>query len=395
MTRPLRLLMIGHSYVVALNRRLPHELARVGAGRWEVTAAAPTFVHGDLRPISLEHFPGEACRLVSVPAYLTRRPHVMLYGRSLRRLLREPWDMVHCWEEPYVVAGFQLARWTPRDVPFVFWTAQNLSKQYPPPFRWFERYCVGRCAGWQACGHTTVATLAPRGYSAKPHRVMPLGVDMEVFRPDAGAGAEVRRSLGWVESGPPVVGFLGRFAPEKGVWVLTAALDELRTPWRALFVGGGKLEGEIRAWADKYPDDRVRVVTGVPHDAVPPYLNAMDILAAPSQTTPQWREQLGRMLIEAMACGVAVVGSGSGEIPYVIGDAGWGCRRQTSRRGRRNWPTCWRAPRGERSWVCAAGRGRRRRSPGPSSPNNTSTSLTNFCTPPARRGPIHNSPTHL
>lgn len=322
MTRPLRLLTVGHSYVVALNRRLPHELARVGSGRWEITAAAPAFVHGDLRPIQLEHFPGEACRLVSVPAYLTRRTHFMLYGRTLRRLLHERWDMVHCWEEPYVVAGFQLARWTPRHVPFVFWTAQNLSKRYPPPFAWFERFCVRRCAGWQACGHTIVTALEPRGYSAKPHRVTPLGVDMEVFRPDAAAGESMRRSLGWAEPGPPVVGYLGRLAPEKGLRVLTAALDALRTPWRALFVGGGKLEDELRAWAGKYADDRVRVVTGVPHDAVPRYVNAMNVLAAPSQTIPQWKEQLGRMLIEGMACGVPVVGSDSGEIPYVVGDAG-------------------------------------------------------------------------
>jgi glycosyltransferase involved in cell wall biosynthesis len=315
-------LTVGHSYVVALNRRLPHELARASGGRWEITAVAPTFVHGDLRPIPLESFPDEACRLVSVPAYLTRRPHVMLYGRTMRRLLREPWDVVHCWEEPYVVAGFQVARWTPRHVPFVFWTAQNLNKRYPPPFRWFERYCVNRCAGWQACGHTIVATLGPRGYSAKPHRVLPLGVDTEVFRPDATAGESVRRSLGWAEPGPPVVGYLGRFTPEKGVRVLTEALGALRAPWRALFVGGGKLEDELRAWAGRYADGRVRVVTGVPHGAVPGYVNAMDVLAAPSQTIPRWKEQLGRMLIEGMACGVPVVGSDSGEIPFVIGDTG-------------------------------------------------------------------------
>ena len=221
-----------------------------------------------------------------------------------------------------MVSGFQLARWTPRNTPFVFWTAQNLSKRYPPPFSWFERYCLRRCAGWQACGHTTVSARGPRGYSAKPHRVMPLGVDTEVFRPDVVAGESVRRSLGWAEPGPPVVGFLGRFASEKGAFVLAAALDSLQTPWRALFVGGGKLESELRSWAGKYADDRVRVVSGVPHDSVPEYLNAMDILAAPSQTTPQWREQLGRMLIEGMACGVAVIGSDSGEIPYVIEDAG-------------------------------------------------------------------------
>jgi glycosyltransferase involved in cell wall biosynthesis len=48
----------------------------------------------------------------------------------------------------------------------------------------------------------------------------------------------------------------------------------------------------------------------------------MDILCAPSRTTPRWREQFGRMLIEAFACGVPVIASDSGEIPFVVADAG-------------------------------------------------------------------------
>jgi glycosyltransferase involved in cell wall biosynthesis len=39
----------------------------------------------------------------------------------------------------------------------------------------------------------------------------------------------------------------------------------------------------------------------------------MDVLCAPGQTTPHWREQFGRMLIEAFACGVPVLTSDSGE----------------------------------------------------------------------------------
>jgi glycosyltransferase involved in cell wall biosynthesis len=42
----------------------------------------------------------------------------------------------------------------------------------------------------------------------------------------------------------------------------------------------------------------------------------------PSLTRPNWIEKFGRVLIEAMACGVPVVGSNSGEIPNVIGEAG-------------------------------------------------------------------------
>lgn len=66
----------------------------------------------------------------------------------------------------------------------------------------------------------------------------------------------------------------------------------------------------------------MRIVTGITHTQVPDYLNAMDILAAPSQTTPRWKEQLGRMLIEGFASGLPVVGSNSGEIPSVLGDCG-------------------------------------------------------------------------
>src|ERR1019366_8706236 len=62
--------------------------------------------------------------------------------------------------------------------------------------------------------------------------------------------------------------------------------------------------------------------TDVAHDQVPYYLNAMDLLCAPSQATPRWREQFGRMVVEAFACGVPVISSDSGELPYVVGDAG-------------------------------------------------------------------------
>ena len=81
------------------------------------------------------------------------------------------------------------------------------------------------------------------------------------------------------------------------------------------------MEAELKQWAAPY-GDRVRILTNVKHDDVPGYLNVMDLVAAPSQTTKQWREQFGRMLIEAFACGVCVVASDSGEIPYVVGRCG-------------------------------------------------------------------------
>jgi glycosyltransferase involved in cell wall biosynthesis len=315
-----RVLTISHSYVVGMNRRLADEMARQGNGRWSVTAAAPKSYHGDLRPIVLERDADEACEVRGLPAHLTRFPHLMFYG-GLRKLLAERWDMIHCWEEPYVTAGAQIAELAPPGVPLVFATFQNLSKQYPPPFNWMERRVLGRADGWIAFGRTIHETQAMRaGYADIPSRVIPPGVDTNRFAPDAAARGRVRSDRGWHDE-IPVVGYLGRFVPEKGLGVLTAALRRVAEPWRALFVGGGESQSELHALAASYPG-RVSIATNVPHDEVPGYLNAMDVLCAPSQTTSRWREQFGRMLIEAMACGVPVLASRSGEIPHVVGDAG-------------------------------------------------------------------------
>jgi glycosyltransferase involved in cell wall biosynthesis len=244
----------------------------------------------------------------------------MHYAR-LARLMPADADLVHAWEEPYVLAGAQIARATPPRAKLVVATFQNLDKTYPWPISAFERTSMRRADGWIAFGETVSRTLNTRpGYGGKPHRVIPPGVDTTAFRPDAGAGRHVRRTVGWTDDAP-VVGYLGRFVAQKGIRDLCAALEAIASPWRALFVGGGPLEAELHRFAAAHPS-RVHVATGVPHGDVPRWLNAMTVLCAPSLTTPRWREQFGRMLIEAMACGVPVVASDSGEMPHVVGDAG-------------------------------------------------------------------------
>ncbi len=298
-------------------------MAREGKGRWEITAVAPEFFFGDLRPVTLERYPGELCELEPVPVRFSNRIHVMLYGRRLRDLLCDgDWDVVHCWEEPYIFAGGQVARWTPDRAALVYATFQNIQKSYPWPFSSIERFAMKRAAGWIAFGHTVEQALSSRGgYADKPHRMIPPGVDIEAFKPDQNERERVRRELSWHEAGPPVIGFLGRFVSDKGLNLLMRVMDRLTNPWRALFIGSGPMEKELKQWAAGH-GDKVRILTGIKHDDVPSYLNAMDVLCAPSQTMPNWREQLGRMLLEAFACGVPVIASDSGEIPFVVHDAG-------------------------------------------------------------------------
>src|SRR4051812_14220922 len=106
-------LMLGHSYVVALNRRLCREVAIAGGERLEVTVAAPSFFQGDLTPIRLEPHDGEPYQLEPVPTRLSKVPHVFTYSGKLGKLLRSRrWDVVHAWEEPYILASAQVAHHT-------------------------------------------------------------------------------------------------------------------------------------------------------------------------------------------------------------------------------------------------------------------------------------------
>ncbi len=322
MNRPLRVVSIAHSYSVALNRRLAHEMARAGTGRWEVTAVAPELLHGDFGLTRLQPEASESCRLEAVPLHFSKFVHGMLYGHRLRTILNHTWDVVHCWEEPYIAVGAQIARWSRPNSRLLFYTFQNIGKRYPPPFSWSERYCLDRCSGWIAAGQTVARAQLGRkcGYEERPWCILPPGVDIDRFCPNPELRSRALTHLNWLPNAP-VVGFVGRFRPEKGLAMLTAALGHMPSGWNALFVGTGPMEDMLHRWAAPY-GDRVRIATDVTHDRVPFYLNAMDILCVPSQTTATWREQFGRVIIEAFACGVPVIGSDSGEIPYVIGDNG-------------------------------------------------------------------------
>ncbi len=324
MSKPLRLLTIGHSHVVAMNRAMWRELAR--DSNFNITVAAPSTFKGDLRPLTIDPEPaGSPLNLVPLDAAWTGRIHVFRYNnQQLRKLMREgEFDVVHAWEEPYVYAGYQIAR-ALRDSParFVFRTAQNLVKRYPPPFSYFERQTLRRAQGWVAGGKLVFEAGIKRGFPSERGRILTLAVDVGAFHP---LPDDERQSL-LKELGlqPPVLGFLGRLSEDKGLDVLMQAVELLpeSQPWSLLLLGSGPYQDKVEAWASaKGWQKRVRVKL-VKHQDAPRYVAAMDMLLAPSQTTRHWREQFGRMIVEAFASGVPVVGSDSGEIPFVIADAG-------------------------------------------------------------------------
>jgi phosphatidyl-myo-inositol dimannoside synthase len=320
----LRILTIGHSYCVAMNRALVREVAR--DPELEVTVAAPSFFHGDLRPIVLEpEPPGSPLRVVPLDTRFSRFIHVFRYdGSALRTLIREGgFDVVHAWEEPYVYAGYQIAK-ALKDSParFCFRTAQSYVKRYPPPFNHFERVVLARAQGWIAGASLVYQAMLSKGFPKDTGRILNLAVDLTEFQPLSPANrAQVLREL---DLQPPVIGFVGRFTRATGLDVLMQAMEKVggSRPWSLLLLGSGELQKKIQEWAARNGWSARVQVKLVKHSEVPRYLAAMDLMLAPSQSMQNWREQFGRMIIEAFACGVPMIGSDSGEIPFVIGDAG-------------------------------------------------------------------------
>ncbi|MGL6073940.1 MAG: glycosyltransferase family 4 protein [Fimbriiglobus sp.] len=314
---------MGHSYTTGANRALPRAMSQISQGRWEVECLTPNYfaARGDLRSVTFAQETEDQLPVHAIRAYNTWEVHSFTYGLKLRGILKQDWDLVHAWEEPYVFAGAQIAHWTPSSTRLVFRTAQSLNKSYPPPWRWCERYAMSRAAGWICSGKTVEENLTPRSGYQIPFRRIPLGVDTEKFQPNPAARAAVLAELGWSDTGAPIIGFLGRFVAEKGLQLLMDALDTVRTPWRMLFVGAGNMEPKLREWAARYPE-QVRILNNVKHAEVPKYLQAFDMMVCPSQTTTFWREQFGRMIVESFAAGVPVIGSDSGEIPNVIETTG-------------------------------------------------------------------------
>ena len=121
-----------------------------------------------------------------------------------------------------------------------------------------------------------------------------------------------------------VLGFAGRLIPEKGVLDLAEALGGLgHLDWTFLAVGRGPSADELKMrFSHAELSGRLRLVEDADHYRVSALLAALDVLVLPSYATADWAEQFGHVLIEAMAAGCSVVGTNSGEIPAVIGDAG-------------------------------------------------------------------------
>ncbi|MBN1516843.1 glycosyltransferase [Candidatus Sumerlaeota bacterium] len=310
----MKLVSIWHGAVFAEYQKRYRELARLG---YDVTLIAPERWSAGLpAPATLERLPEAEFELIGLPTHWARHGATFYYSGLSRTLARLQPDVIECIEEPYSLAAFLVARWRRRYAPhakLIVSTCQNIRKNYPPPFGWMERYVLRQADALTGLNAESIEIYRAKGFD-KPAIVLPTGLDLAAFplRDDPER---------WND--PPIVGYAGRMVDEKGLDTLLRAAQAAKTPCRVMLAGQGPDRARLKALARTLDiENRVEFLDAIPHGQMAEFYRALDMFALPSLTRPNWKEQFGRVLVEAMACGANVIGSDSGEIPRVIGDAG-------------------------------------------------------------------------
>jgi glycosyltransferase involved in cell wall biosynthesis len=302
----LRVLSIAHNAVAASNRARVEALARLPGVELDLLTPRWWFEEG--RRIDVSDIARWRVGRTAFTGNGTRHVYVSGLIEAIRRA--KP-DVIDLYEEPFSLVALQTL-WL-RDVlapraAFVFYSAVNVARRWRWPYAAIERLVLRRADAAHAPSSEVPPILRSRGMQHQPISVIPLGVDVDRF-----AGAE---PISLAEIPRPRIGFIGRFEAVKGLDVLLEAHRNLRADASLVLAGDGSERFRLRG-------ERVSVLPPASYEQVPSLLKAFDVLVLPSVTIlPLHREQFGRVLAEAMAAGIPVIGSSSGAIPEVIGDAG-------------------------------------------------------------------------
>ncbi len=310
----MKVLMISQALTVGAYHGKLRELSRLGV---ELTAVVPS-QRGKQRREIVESSEYE---LVVAECIFSGANHFHFYPDIARIVGMRTWDLIHIDEEPFNFVTYSTLKANTRSGirKAVFFTWQNINKFYPPPFNYFERFAFQHVQAAIAGNEEAQSILRTRRFP-NPTTVIPqFGVDPEFFRKRN--VRDLKSNLGLVDRF--AIGYVGRIVKEKGISDLVRAMVSLPEKCVLVIVGSGPFEPKVRQLAESLGvAPRIQWIAHVSSLEIPNYMNLLDVLILPSRTTRRWKEQFGRVLVEAMACETPVVGSSSGEIPRVIGEAG-------------------------------------------------------------------------
>lgn len=320
----LRVLIVSHAYVVGVNQGKLNAIAETGEA--EVGLLAPSnwkALEWD-RLLPLEN-PYPKLHLYSAPVTSPGKGGAHLYAPwDLWRVLNDfkP-DILQVEEEVFSLSTFELAIWSRlTKTPMVVFGWENLERQLSAPRRWICQFVFNTVKAIIPGNQDGANIMRQWGYSGLLEVMPQMGVDPNFFSCQERKATAQAASFE-VNDRPFSIGYLGRLSHAKGIDLIFAAVRELRQRGLSVCVtlcGSGADQEILKQEAENQQVADLIIWRGaVRHEQAPQELGAFDVLVLPSRTTPTWKEQFGHVLIEAMAMGIPVVGSSSGEIPHVIG----------------------------------------------------------------------------
>jgi glycosyltransferase involved in cell wall biosynthesis len=252
------------------------------------------------------------------------------YYKGILKAIGHKPEIIFLIEEPYSFFAFQtivLKSIFSRRSKIIFYTWDNLSKRFKYPYRPSLIYELISQLTFKLSHYALTANseaievLKSKGFN-KPIQYVPYGIDLSVFSEKDMNILKKELNLKNI-----VFGYIGRLLESKGLDTFLKAValykKEFGEEFSILIIGRGEYKENLLEIAKEYGlITNLILIDAIPHQMVADYMNCLDILVLPSKTTLNWKEQFGRVLIEAMACGVSVIGSSSGAIPEIIGEAG-------------------------------------------------------------------------
>ena len=310
----MRILMISKALVVGAYHKKISEMAALGM---KIDLLIPT-TWGNQRP---EITNASEYAIHRLPISFSGKNHFHFYHGLSSLVDSISPDILHIDEEPYSLVTYQTMRIAKRlKIKSLFFTWQNINKRYPYPFSSIERHNYKNANIAIAGNQEAKCSLQKKGFTKDIFVIPQFGVDTSVFLKQN--VSSVKGNI-FHSTDTKVIGYIGRLVEEKGIMILLDVFSKLDRNFNLLLIGDGPLKQQILKAGKQYGiADRLTIISHVPSKEIPMYMNCIDCLILPSLTKSNWKEQFGRVLIEAMSCEVPVIGSDSGEIPNVIGDAG-------------------------------------------------------------------------
>jgi L-malate glycosyltransferase len=327
----MKILVIGHSYLTIFAQESKYVAMKQLDPTLELCIVTPPEFHHTFKCYKHEVSPKLSSEEV-IPLKTYLNTSISTYFHTpidFAKLIRKfnP-DHIHIEEDPHSIIGIEtvlLSRIFCKRAKISFFIWDNLARKPKFPLNIIKKNLTNFSFQYTklvVCGNTEGEKLLKqvKNYYGKSTVLPQVGLKVEDYEslPSEKVLATLQK-----KSDEPLIGFIGRLVPEKGIILLIESLLKIQhVSWKLLIVGSGSLKDEITLKWKPILKERLITLDAVSHQDVPDYLKCLDIFVLPSYSTPTWKEQFGLTLAQAMMAGVACIGSSSGAIPDVIGPGG-------------------------------------------------------------------------